>query len=175
MKVTALETIQLAEFPNLIWVRVHTDEGLDRAGRDVLRRAGGRGVSPRDRRRPYLLGKDPLQIDLHRGGCTAISGFNGTGAEARGNSAIDLALWDLFGKATGQPVYQLLGGAQPRAPADLQHVRRLPLYPLAAGADRRQLGPADRPVPRAPTRTWTPSCTAPTSWRRACSSRASPA
>ena len=26
-----------------------------------------------------------------------------------GRSAVDIALWDLFGKATGQPVYQLLG------------------------------------------------------------------
>ena len=28
----------------------------------------------------------------------------------RGNSALDIALWDLFGKATGQPIAQLLGG-----------------------------------------------------------------
>src|SRR5207248_7017799 len=28
VKITALETIQLEEFPNLVWVRVHTDEGL---------------------------------------------------------------------------------------------------------------------------------------------------
>ncbi len=30
--------------------------------------------------------------------------------EMRGNSAIDIALWDLMGKATGKPVYELLGG-----------------------------------------------------------------
>ena len=28
MKITAIETIQLGEFPNLFWVQVHTDEGL---------------------------------------------------------------------------------------------------------------------------------------------------
>ena len=28
MKITALETIRLDEFPNVLWVRVHTDEGL---------------------------------------------------------------------------------------------------------------------------------------------------
>ncbi|TGV50592.1 mandelate racemase/muconate lactonizing enzyme family protein, partial [Mesorhizobium sp. M2D.F.Ca.ET.160.01.1.1] len=37
-------------------------------------------------------------------------GFRSTGAEVRGNSAFDIALWDLFGKATGQPIAQLLGG-----------------------------------------------------------------
>jgi galactonate dehydratase len=28
MKITAIETIQLGEFPNLLWVHVHTDESL---------------------------------------------------------------------------------------------------------------------------------------------------
>ena len=28
MRITAIETMQLDEFPNLLWVRVHTDEGL---------------------------------------------------------------------------------------------------------------------------------------------------
>jgi L-alanine-DL-glutamate epimerase-like enolase superfamily enzyme len=38
-------------------------------------------------------------------------GTRSTGTEARGNSAVDLALWDLAGKAVGRPVVQLLGGA----------------------------------------------------------------
>ena len=37
-------------------------------------------------------------------------GFRSSGVEVRGNSAFDIALWDIFGKATGQPVAQLLGG-----------------------------------------------------------------
>ena len=37
-------------------------------------------------------------------------GFRGTGVETRGNSAVDIALWDLLGQASGQPIYQLLGG-----------------------------------------------------------------
>ena len=28
MKITAIDTIRLEEFPNLLWVQVHTDEGL---------------------------------------------------------------------------------------------------------------------------------------------------
>lgn len=37
-------------------------------------------------------------------------GYRSSGAETRGNSAFDIALWDLFGKVTGQPIAQLLGG-----------------------------------------------------------------
>jgi len=37
-------------------------------------------------------------------------GFRSSGVETRGNSAFDIALWDIFGKVTGQPIAQLLGG-----------------------------------------------------------------
>ena len=38
-------------------------------------------------------------------------GFNSSGVENRGRSAVDIALWDLLGQASNQPIYQLLGGA----------------------------------------------------------------
>jgi galactonate dehydratase len=110
VKITAVETIQLGEFPNLVWVRVRTDEGLVGLGETFF---GANSVAAyiHEIAAPYLLGKQALQIDRHARNLYGYVGFNSTGAEARGNSAIDLALWDLFGKATGQPVYQLLGGA----------------------------------------------------------------
>jgi L-alanine-DL-glutamate epimerase-like enolase superfamily enzyme len=110
MKMTALETIQLGEFPNLVWVRVHTDQGLVGLGETFF---GADSVAAyiHENAAPYLLGKHALEIDRHARYLGGYLGFNSTGAEARGNSAIDLALWDLFGKATRQPVYQLLGGA----------------------------------------------------------------
>lgn len=110
MKITGLETIQLAEFPNLMWLRVHTDARLVGLGETFF---GANTVAAyiHETVAPYLLGRDPLEIDRHARELYGYLGFNSTGAEARGNSALDLALWDLFGKATGQPVYQLLGGA----------------------------------------------------------------
>jgi L-alanine-DL-glutamate epimerase-like enolase superfamily enzyme len=61
---------------------------------------------------PYLLGRDPLRIEeTSRHFLNTYLGFNSVGVEMRAASAIDIALWDLFGQATGQPIYQLLGGA----------------------------------------------------------------
>jgi galactonate dehydratase len=93
---------------------------------------------------PYLLGQDPLRIDRHARQLYGYLGFNSTGAEARGNSAIDLALWDLFGKATGQPVYQLLGGASRDRIRIYNALRRLPVRPRSERPGGRQLGSGDR-------------------------------
>jgi galactonate dehydratase len=110
VKVSAVETIQLGEFPNVLWLRVHTDDGVVGLG-ETFFGASAVAAYVHETVAPYLLGKDPLQIDRHARQLYGYVGFNSTGAEARGNSALDIALWDLFGKATNQPVYQLLGGA----------------------------------------------------------------
>jgi galactonate dehydratase len=111
MKITAVETINLAEFPNVLWVHIHTDEGIIGLGETFY------AVAPvaahiHETCAPYLLGKNPLEIDKHsRYFLNSYLGFNSVGVEMRAASAIDIALWDLFGQVTGQPIYQLLGGA----------------------------------------------------------------
>src|SRR5690606_4443202 len=57
-----------------------------------------------------LIGRDPLAIDATARRLIPHVGFASTGVEIRGNSAVDIALWDILGKVTGQPVAQLLGG-----------------------------------------------------------------
>jgi L-alanine-DL-glutamate epimerase-like enolase superfamily enzyme len=88
---------------------VHTDDGVVGLG-ETFFGASTVAAYVHESIAPYLLGKDPLQIDRHAKQLYGYVGFNSTGAEARGNSALDIALWDLFGKVTGQPVHQLLGG-----------------------------------------------------------------
>jgi galactonate dehydratase len=111
MKVTKVETLWLDEFPNVIWLLVHTDEGLVGLGETFF---GARAVEAyiHESLAPYLLDKDPLQIDLHSRALymNVYAGYRSSGAEMRGNSALDIALWDLLGQVTGQPIYQLLGG-----------------------------------------------------------------
>jgi L-alanine-DL-glutamate epimerase-like enolase superfamily enzyme len=109
MKITAVETIRVAEFPNLVWVQLHTDEGLMGLGETFFH---ARTVEAyiHEAAAPRLIGRDPLAIDQLARDLNNYLGFRATGAEMRGNSAIDIALWDLFGKATSQPIAQLLGG-----------------------------------------------------------------
>jgi len=111
MKITKIETLRLKEFGNLCWVQVHTDEGIVGLGETFFGPAAVEAYI-HESAAPYLLGKNPLQIDKHWRELygNLYLGFRSSGVEMRGISAIDIALWDLWGKATNQPIYQLLGG-----------------------------------------------------------------
>ena len=109
MKITKIETIRIGEYANICWVQVHTDAGLVGLGETFF---GARAVESyvHETAAPLLLGQDPLALDKLSKALTGYVGFASSGAEMRGNSAMDIALWDLFGQATGQPIAQLLGG-----------------------------------------------------------------
>lgn len=109
MKITALETIRIAERPNLLWVEVETDEGITGLG-ETFFGAATVEAHVHEYIAPRVIGRDPLEIDRLSGDLVGYLGFRSTGAEVRGNSAFDIALWDIFGKAVGQPIAQLLGG-----------------------------------------------------------------
>ncbi len=110
MKITALETIQVREYPNLLWVQLHTDAGIVGLG-ETFRGADAVAGQLHGLVAPYLLGKDPLQIERHSHALlNGMLGFASTGAELRAASAVDIALWDIFGQALGQPIHVLLGG-----------------------------------------------------------------
>jgi galactonate dehydratase len=109
MKITALETIRLAEFGNLLWLKVHTSEGIVGLGETFLAPATVEAYV-HEVLAPKVIGRDPRQIDKLSREVRGYLGFRSSGAEMRGNSAFDIALWDILGKATGQPIAQLLGG-----------------------------------------------------------------
>lgn len=110
MKITAIETIRLEEFSNVLWVRVHTDEGIVGLG-ETFYGAGAVEAHIHDTLAVRLLGRDPLHIEaLNRDMVSLPMAQSSTGAEYRAASAIDIALWDAFGKVCGLPVHQMLGG-----------------------------------------------------------------
>ncbi len=120
MKITRIETFQAPEFEQVIWVRLHTDEGLIGLGEsylhpDPIRSAISDFLGPQ-----FVLGRDPSRIELLWREMFNRSSYGGwAGAEMRAISAIDIALWDILGQRADQPIYNLLGGA---------YREKLPIY-----------------------------------------------
>ena len=109
MKITNLETIRIAEFGNLLWLRIHTDEGISGLG-ETFMHPGAVEAYLHDAVAPRLIGRDALSIDAISRDLVDHLGFAATGVETRAASAVDIGLWDLYGKFTNQPIVQLLGG-----------------------------------------------------------------
>ncbi len=109
MRIVALETIRIAERPNILWLQVRTDEGPVGLGETFY---GAQAVEAyvHETLAPLALGEDPRRIEHLAARVEGYLGWRSTGAEMRGNSAFDIALWDMWGRATGQPLAQLLGG-----------------------------------------------------------------
>jgi L-alanine-DL-glutamate epimerase-like enolase superfamily enzyme len=109
MKITSVETLRLTEFGNVVWVLVRTDEGVTGLGETFMGAAAVEAYI-HETVAPRLVGRDPLQIEAINRDLIGYLGWRGAGVETRGNSAIDIALWDIFGKALGVPVSVALGG-----------------------------------------------------------------
>ena len=111
MRITAIETIHVGAYPNITFVEVHTDEGITGLG-ETFRGPQAVAAHIHESIAPYLLGRDPRLVEAHSHHMlNGYLGFASSGAETRGTSAVDIALWDIWGKATNQSIAQLLGGA----------------------------------------------------------------
>jgi L-alanine-DL-glutamate epimerase-like enolase superfamily enzyme len=86
--------------------------------------------------KPLVVGADPFDVEFlwqHMYRKTMAFGRKGVGMTAM--SAVDIALWDILGKATRQPVFRLLGGRTKRAiPVYASRLYSQPLDELAAEA-----------------------------------------
>jgi L-alanine-DL-glutamate epimerase-like enolase superfamily enzyme len=124
VKVARIDTLLLAEFPHLLWLRLQTDTGLIGTGETFFAPAPVAAYI-HENVAPYLLGKDPRDIELHNFRLQSVYvGSRDSGAETRGNSAVDIALWDILGQSVGEPVWRLLGG---------RTHDRVPVYNTCAG------------------------------------------
>jgi len=110
MLITTIDTLRLPEHPHTVWVRVHTSEGLVGLG-ETYYIPGAVEAVIHDFAAPLLLGQSAFDRERHWQNLFAYANFFGyAGAEMRAISALDIALWDLLGQYTGQPIYNLLGG-----------------------------------------------------------------
>ena len=106
MKITSLELVPASKY---LFIKLHTDEGITGIGEvgawgyidgtiGVLKKLEG-----------YIIGQDPMRIEHHWQYMYRSMYFRGS-IVMSAISAIDIALWDIKGKAYGVPVYELLGG-----------------------------------------------------------------
>jgi L-alanine-DL-glutamate epimerase-like enolase superfamily enzyme len=97
-------------FRNFLFVVIDTDEGISGVGESGLTGRELAVTGTIEHFKPLLIGQDPFRIEhlwqtLSRGGF-----FPSEGAVAAALSAVDIALWDIKGKALNVPLYELLGG-----------------------------------------------------------------
>lgn len=110
---------------NQLVVKVETDEGIYGLGESGLSGRELAVVGALRHFREFLIGKDPMQRghiwqELYRS-----QYFEGGRVLLAAQSAIDIALYDIVGKALRVPVYQLLGG---------KNRDRIPCFATASGA-----------------------------------------
>jgi galactonate dehydratase len=107
------ETVRQGGFQQTLLVKVTTDQGIVGWGEShavMTPRAVGTIIT--DLFEPILLGQDARRIEAlweKMFSTQKLRGY-GTGYFTRAMAGIDIALWDIVGKAAGMPVYQLLGG-----------------------------------------------------------------
>ncbi|HET8549485.1 MAG TPA: mandelate racemase/muconate lactonizing enzyme family protein [Bryobacteraceae bacterium] len=106
VKITQVRAMQIRDIAGNCLIKVDTDAGLAGYGE-----AGVSGPMARARIaqfRQHLAGQDPLAIERHFHNLITL--MHPYMANIPTISGIDMALWDLAGKITGQPVNVLLGG-----------------------------------------------------------------
>ena len=120
MKITDIKSYVYAPLPATPWffIEVETDEGITGLGETSDYRATQMLAGGIDAIKHLLIGEDPSHIEeLWQRVFRNYSTINGRGFVSHLVSAVDVALWDIRGKALGQPVYQLLGGpVRPNVP-----------------------------------------------------------
>ena len=110
MIISQIETIRVAQFPDLIFVQVHTDTGLTGLG-ETWYAAATVESAIHDHFGPLLVGRDPFEIERHWQTMFRLSDHAGYGgAELRAISAIDVALWDIKGQSLNMPIFEIIGG-----------------------------------------------------------------
>lgn len=111
MRIVKVETIRNAALPNVLWVQLHTEDGLIGLGETFYLPAAVEAVI-HDLIAEFVLGRFEGEIESIWDQVFSYCNFFGyAGAEMRALSAIDIALWDLLGQRTGQPIYNLMGGS----------------------------------------------------------------
>ncbi|MGC9973741.1 MAG: mandelate racemase/muconate lactonizing enzyme family protein, partial [Bryobacteraceae bacterium] len=110
LKITDIRTAEVRVHGHQLHVRVYTDQGI--VGQGEATDAVRGGVPLVSQFRLLMMGQDPLNVEalFERARTAGIFAGAQAGQYVAALSGVEIALWDLAGKALGLPVYQLLGG-----------------------------------------------------------------
>lgn len=93
-----------------MFVEVSTDEGITGWGEATLEHREQTAAAAVHELARYLVGRNPARIEAFRHDCTRDAYWRGGPVLMTALAGVEIALWDIKGKALGVPVYQLLGG-----------------------------------------------------------------
>jgi galactonate dehydratase len=125
LKITGVRTAMVRGHGLQLHVRIYTDQGLIGQGEATDAADGGPAIVAGFRNQ--LIGRDPLNVEAIFERIRTWGIFAGAqgGQYVTALTGVEIALWDLAGKALGVPVYQLLGGKvrdRIRMYRDSQHI-----------------------------------------------------
>ncbi|MGQ9609423.1 MAG: mandelate racemase/muconate lactonizing enzyme family protein [bacterium] len=110
MKIKDIQTIEVLGHGYSTYVRVYTDEGLTGTGECIHGRSATSAIV--NDMKSFLVNENPFDVDRLFEKVRRAYIFDGAigGNAISALTGIEIALWDLVGKALNLPVYQLLGG-----------------------------------------------------------------
>ena len=111
MRITAIDTyIAGNPWKNWLFAKVSTDEGIHGVGEGTLNYFAKTVESAIHELRPLIIGMDPFQVEIISQRLIRDVYTEGAQIHMCAVAAIEIALWDIIGKATNQPIYNLWGG-----------------------------------------------------------------
>ncbi len=111
MRITAIDTyIAGNPWKNWLFAKVSTDEGIHGVGEGTLNYFAKTIEAAIHELTPLILGMDPFQVEIISQRLVRDVYSDGAQVHMCAVAAIEIALWDIIGKATNQPIYNLWGG-----------------------------------------------------------------
>jgi galactonate dehydratase len=111
MKITNVTTYLCGNpWKNWLFIKLETDEGISGIGEGTLNAFGRTVESAILELRPRFIGLDPFQVETLMQRMTRDVYSEGGQIHGCAVAAVEMACWDIIGKAVGQPIHNLLGG-----------------------------------------------------------------
>lgn len=112
LRITDLRTflVDAGNDENYVYVKIYTNQGITGLGEGTLSSKCLTVATAIGELKRHLVGKDPTEIERHWQDIFRGPRYRGGPVLMSALSAIEIALWDILGKAVGLPIWRLLGG-----------------------------------------------------------------